>query len=101
MNPESISLWADVAAIFILAQLLLFTLLMAVALGIGWWYLRQARKKLIVPFLMGQVYALRAQQITTKVSDNISNAPIALYATAERIQVTARTFTRRQRAPKD
>ncbi len=101
MNPESVSFWADVAAIFLLAQLFLFTLLFAVGLGVGWWYFRQARKKLIVPLLMGQVYALRIQQGTAQVSAKIVNVPITLGATVKRAQITAQSFVRPNRGAKD
>lgn len=101
MSPESISFWADVSAIFILSQLLFFTLLMAVGLGVGWWYFRKARKKLIVPLLMGQVYALRIQQGTTKISDKIVNVPMTINATAKRAQVTTQALVRPKRTPKD
>lgn len=101
MSPESISFWADVSAIFILAQMLLFTLLFAVALGTGWWYFRKARRKLIVPLLMGQVYALRIQQGTTKVSNQIVRVPMTINATAIRVQVTVEALVRPNRTPKD
>lgn len=101
MSPESISFWADVSAIFILAQMLLFTLLFAVALGTGWWYFRKARRKLIVPLLMGQVYALRIQQGTTKVSNQIVGVPMTINATAIRVQVTVEALVRPNRTPKD
>lgn len=101
MSPESISFWADVSAIFILSQLFLFTLLMAVGLGVGWWYFRKARKKLLVPLLMGQVYALRIQQGTAKIGDKIANVPITIDSTAKRAQVTSQAMIRPKRAPKD
>ena len=101
MSPESVSFWADVSAIFILSQMLLFTLLFAVGLGVGWWYFRKARKKLIVPLLMGQVYALRIQQGTTQVSNKIVNVPITINATVKRVQITAQSLVRPNRASKD
>ncbi len=101
MNPESVSFWADVAAIFILSQLLLFTLLTAVGLGMGWWYFRQGRKKLVMPMLMAQVYALRVQQGTQKASNKIAAVPIGINTTVKRAQVTALTLFRSKGAQKE
>ena len=94
MNANSISFWADVAAIFIVAQLFVFTFVTAVGLGMGWWYLRKGRKKLATPLLLAQVYALRVQQSTLKVSNKVAAVPIGIHAFATRLQVTAQMLWR-------
>jgi hypothetical protein len=94
MNADSISFWADVAAIFIVAQLFVFTFVTAIGLGMGWWYLRKGRKKLATPLLLAQVYALRAQQGTLKVSDKVAAVPISIHAFVTQVQVTAQTLWR-------
>jgi hypothetical protein len=92
MNPESISLWADIAAIFVLINVFILMLIPGAAFGFGWWYLRKGRKALVVPLLMAQVYALRVQQITMKVTDGIANVPIQISATATQIATTLKVL---------
>ncbi|MBI4674451.1 MAG: hypothetical protein HY741_22635 [Chloroflexi bacterium] len=97
MDEQSLSIAADIAAIFLVVQLLLFTLIMAVSFGMGWWYLRKGRKALVLPFLYAQVYTLRVQQVTMKVTDAIASAPIGIHTTAEQIKVTAQSWLRGSR----
>ncbi len=92
MNPESISFWADVGTIFLVCNVFLLTLVMGVALGFGWWYLRKGRKALGVPLLMGQVYALRVQHVTMKVSDTVANVPIQIHSATTQVTTTARVL---------
>ncbi len=94
MSPESISFWADVAAIYCVVNALILTLVSGVALGLGWWYLRKGRKALGMPLLMAQVYTLRAQHITMQVTDAIANVPIGIHTTTARLKVTAQTLMR-------
>lgn len=89
MTPESLSIWADVAAIFLVMQIFVFTIFASVTLGMAWWYLRLGRKKLVVPLLMAQVYALRIQHATNRVGNKIVSVPIGINATVKRAQVTA------------
>ncbi len=92
MNPEAVSFWADIAAIFLVGNVILLTLVMGVALGFGWWYLRKGRKALVLPLLMGQVYALRVQNATMKVTDAVANVPIQIHATTTQVTTTARVL---------
>lgn len=92
MNPETVSLWADIATIFVLINVFILMLIPGAAFGFGWWYLRKGRKKLVVPLLMGQVYALRVQHITMKVTDAIANVPIQISNTAAQITTTLRAL---------
>ncbi len=101
MTPESLSFWADVAAVFLLAQMFLFSIIMAVGMGMGWWYFRRARKKLAMPMLMAQVYALRMQQGTNKVADKIVSVPMGINAAATRAQATAQALLRANNSQKD
>lgn len=94
MNPEVVSLWADIAAIFCLVQIVLVTIVMGVGLGFGWWYLRKGRKKLATPLLMGQVYALRVQHATMKVSDGVANVPITINSAVTQALTTIQTLIR-------
>lgn len=92
MNPETVSFWADVAAIFLLAQAILITIVLGVGLGFGWWYLRKGRKALGMPLLMAQVYTLRAQHITMRVTDAIANVPISIHAGVTQVTTTFETL---------
>ncbi len=88
MNPDTLSFWTDIAAIFLFINAIILTLIIAVALGLGWWYLRQGRKKLALPLLYAQVYTLRVQQITMQVTNGIARVPIEIRATAAQVMTT-------------
>lgn len=92
MNPEALSFWADVGAIFLVCNVFLLTLVMGAALGFGWWYLRKGRKALGVPLLMGQVYTLRVQHATMKVTDTVANVPIQIHSATTQVMTTARVL---------
>jgi hypothetical protein len=92
MSPETVSFWADLAAIFVLINVFVLMLIPGIAFGFGWWYLRKGRRKLVVPLLMGQVYALRIQQITMKACDAVANVPIQISAGAAQIMTTLRAL---------
>lgn len=94
MNPEAVSFWADIAAIFCLVQVILLTIVVGVGLGFGWWYLRKGRKKLATPLLMGQVWALRVQHVTMKVTDAVANVPITINAGVTQALTTIQTLIR-------
>ena len=70
----------------------ILALMTGVGLGFGWWYLRKGRKALGMPFLMAQVYALRVQNATMRVTDRIVNVPIQLNAAATQVEVTAKAL---------
>jgi hypothetical protein len=92
VSPEAVSFWADIAAIFIVINVLVIVLVVGAAFGAGWWYLRKGRKALAMPLLMGQVYTLRVQHITMRVTDGIANAVIQTNATATQVTTTARVL---------
>ncbi len=94
MDQLGLSELADIAAVYLVVWMLLTILIVAVSLGIAWWYLRRGRKALVLPFLYAQVYALRVQNATMKVSDKIASVPIGLYSNAERVKVTTETLLR-------
>jgi hypothetical protein len=93
MDAETLNFWANVAAIFLFINALIITIAMGVAFGFGWWYLRKGRKWLAMPLLMAQVYTLRAQHITTQVTDVIANVPITVHAVTTQATTTTRLLT--------
>lgn len=94
MNPETLNFWANVAAIYLILLLFLFIMVTGVLFGFLWWYLRKGRRALALPFLYAQVYALRVQRTTQKVSDQVVRAPIALSAATEQVTTTSRALVR-------
>ncbi len=94
MSPESLLFWANIAAIYCVVNGVILSLVIGVAFGFAWWYLRKGRKALMMPLLMAQVYALRAQHITLKVTDAVANVPIGIHTTTTRLKVTAQTLLR-------
>lgn len=101
MDEQAISVAADIAAVYLVVLMFLTTLITAVGLGIVWWYLRRGRKALVLPFLYAQVFALRVQNATMKVSDKIAGVPIALHSNAERVKVTTQTLLRGTNRPEN
>jgi hypothetical protein len=97
MDPETLNFWTNVAAIYLFANLCVITLIVGVALGFGWWYLRKGRLALALPLLYAQVYALRVQHITTRAGDTIASVPIGISSTVEQVRTTARALTGRQK----
>jgi hypothetical protein len=95
MTPETLNVWAQAAAIYLFVNAIIVTLLTAIILGFGWWYLRKGRKALVKPLLTGQIYALRIQLITTKVSDRIAGVPVQLHTTTTQITTTAKVLSGR------
>jgi hypothetical protein len=93
MDPETLNYWATVAAIFLFINALVVTIASGVIFGFAWWYLRKGRMWLGTPLLMAQVYALRAQHITTQVSDKIVGVPIAIRSTTARATTTTRLLS--------
>lgn len=89
VNPETISVWADIATIFLVVCTVITTLALGAVYGGAWWYLRKGRKKLAMPLLMGQVYALRVQHATMKVTDTIANVPIQIASVTTQVTTTA------------
>jgi len=99
MDEQALSMTADIAAVYLVMLMLLAALITAVGLGIVWWYLRRGRKALVLPFLYAQVYALRVQNATMKVSEKIASVPIGLSSNAERVKVTTETLLRGANRP--
>jgi hypothetical protein len=97
MDTQTVRFWADIAAIFLVIQVFVLTLVAGAALGFGWWYLRKGRKALSLPFLYAQVYALRVQNVTLKVSDAIARVPTEVNASVEQVKTTA--FAQSDRSP--
>jgi hypothetical protein len=94
MNPETLSWWADVLTVYLVLNVFVLTLAVGVGLGFGWWYLRKGRRKLVMPLLMAQVYTLRVQRVTMRVTDAIAGVPIALHAATARVKTTAQALAR-------
>lgn len=88
MNPETISVWADIATIFLVVCTVISTLALGAVYGGAWWYLRKGRKALGLPLLMGQVYALRVQHATMKVTDGVANVPIKVATATTQVKTT-------------
>lgn len=94
MSTETVSFWADVAAIFLLSQIIVVSLLFGILSGFGWWQFRKGRKALAMPLLRAQVFALRVQHRTMKAGDAAANVPIQIHALTTRIKTTAQVLAR-------
>jgi hypothetical protein len=97
MTPETLNFWANVSAIFLMANLCVLVIATGVGLGFGWWYLRKGRKALTIPFLYAQVYVLRVQQVTQQASEAIVSVPIAIGAASVRVATTTKLLVSRNR----
>ena len=75
-----------------MCNIFVLMLIPAALFGFGWWYLRKGRRALVTPLLMGQVYALRIQNATMRVSEKIVNVPIQLNAGVTQVETTAKAL---------
>jgi hypothetical protein len=92
MSAETIIILTDIATIFLAINVIIMTLVVAAVLGFAWWYLRKGRKKLELPFLYAQVYALRVQKVTMQACDAVARVPIEINANAARVGAFAHTL---------
>ena len=92
MDPETLNFWANVSTVFLLCNAAVLAVVSGIGLGIGWWYIRKGRKALGTPFLMAQVYSLRLQIATTRVTDRIAAVPIQIDAAATQVTTTAKVL---------
>jgi len=92
MNPETLNFWANVAAVYLMFLMFLGILVAGVLLGFVWWYLRKGRRALALPFLYAQVYALRVQHTTQKVSEKVVQVPMAISSTSEQVATTTKAL---------
>lgn len=96
MDPTTLDFWANVAAILLMVEAFILSLAVGALMGVGWWYLRKGRKALGLPLLYAQVYALRAQHLTMRVSEGIAEALSSLHAAMAWVQAAARTGIKRK-----
>ena len=89
VNAETISYWAQIAAVYLAICTFITTLALGAIYGGAWWYLRKGRKWLAMPLLMAQVYTLRVQHITTKVANGIGKGVIETNVTVTQVSTTA------------
>lgn len=96
MTGERLAVLADISAIYMLVNFILFAIFMAVIGGFTWWHLRRLRRKMGTPLLQAQVFALRVQHHTQKVSEKIVRVPIELNAGVDQISTTSKALVRRR-----
>lgn len=94
MTAETFALWRDLALILLIAEAFILVLPVAILLFFGWKYLRKGRKALYMPMLMAQVYALRIQHITMRVTDKIATVPINVSAASAQVTTAVGTLTK-------
>lgn len=92
VTPENISVWADIAAIFLVICTVIWTLVLGAIYGGAWWYLRKGRKWLATPLLMAHVYTLRVQHAAMKITDAVANVPIQISSATTQVSTTARVL---------
>lgn len=92
MTRETLAFWRDIALILLCLQAFILMLVPGAILYFGWYYLRKGRKALSMPLLMAQVYALRIQHVTMRVTDKIAAIPMNIGAGSAQITTTLRTL---------
>lgn len=92
MTPETLAFWRDIAVVLLCVQAFILMLVPGALFYFGWYYLRKGRKALSMPLLMAQVYALRIQHITMRVTDKFAAIPINIGAGSAQVTTTLRTL---------
>ena len=89
---EAIELARDISVVFLSLICFAFLLVPGVILFFAQKYLRLGRKKLRVPLLQAQVWAIRVENQSLKTAERIVGVPIAVQERWARLQGTARAL---------
>lgn len=90
MNPDALAPWRDLSIVWFVLWMMLFV---AIPGAVFFWmltYLRRFNRWLKTPLLNAQVWALRIQYGTERVSHNIADAVIRVQAESTRVSTTTR-----------
>lgn len=83
--------WRDLALVWLILWVMLFVAVPGVVFYFAQKYLRRFRRWLRLPLLNTQVWALRIQQGTSRVSARVADIPIAMSSLGTRLYVTTRS----------
>jgi hypothetical protein len=90
MDPNALAPWRDLSIVWFVLWMMLFV---AISGAVFFWmltYLRRFNRWLKTPLLNAQVWALRIQYGTERVSHNIADAVIRVQAESTRVSTTTR-----------
>jgi len=90
MDPNALAPWRDLSIVWFALWMMLFV---AIPGAVFFWmltYLRRFNRWLKTPLLNAQVWALRIQYGTERVSHNIADAVIRVQAESTRVRTTTR-----------
>lgn len=90
MDWNVLAPWRDLSLIY----LLIFPMVVTLAIAVGMYYvvrgMRYLNRWIKTPLLYAQIWALRIQHSTTRVSNAIAEVPIRLHSNSEQTRVTLR-----------
>lgn len=90
MDPLFLAPWRDLALILLVLEAMVIVAVPGVALYFAVRGIRALKRVIRKPLTLGQVWALRIQQGTTRATDAIAGVPIRINSSATRVSVTAR-----------
>jgi hypothetical protein len=90
MDTLALAPWRDLSIVWFVLWTMIFCLVPGAAFFFALKYLRIFNRWLQLPLLNAQVWALRIQQGTARVSENIAAVPITLHSKAAQVSTTTR-----------
>ncbi len=96
MSPSSLAPWRDLAAILLVLECAVLFAVPGVALFFAQKYLRRFRRWLRFPLLRVQVYALRVEHLSLRLSNSVIGIPITMQMLGARTRTTLRRLGRRR-----
>jgi len=90
MDPNALAPWRDLSIVWFALWMMLFVAIPGAVFFLMLKYLRRFNRWLKTPLLNAQVWALRIQYGTERVSHNIADAVIRVQAESTRVRTTTR-----------
>jgi hypothetical protein len=82
--------WRDLSVVWLVLLTMIFVAVPGIVFYFAQLYLRRLNRWLRLPLLTAQVWALRIEQGSARVSERIASVPIGLHSASANIRVTTR-----------
>ncbi len=88
MDPNGLGPWRDLSILWLGLLTFIGVLVPGALFYFAQLYLRRFNRWLKMPLLNAQVWALRIQQTTARVSERVANVPIAMHSASAQYSTT-------------
>lgn len=94
---EAVAFWSQVSTVFLCLLSAVFVAVPLILLFFAQKYMRLGRKKLVLPMLYAQLWAVRVENATLTAAHRVIGVPIAANTGAARVQATVEGWVKRLR----